>query len=72
MGNRLTTGWQNRIMVGCGALLMKQAGDEPLRGHGRTDGQPIGIITEADIAHAVADGKDGTVSDLGLMTLARP
>jgi CBS domain-containing protein len=40
------------------AYLMKHAGATALMiRNGHTD-EPIGIITEADVAHAVADGKD--------------
>jgi CBS domain-containing protein len=40
------------------AYLMKHAGTSALVVLNPQTGQPAGIITEADIAHAVADGKD--------------
>jgi CBS domain-containing protein len=40
------------------AYLMKNAGTTALVALNPQTGQPTGIITEADIAHAVADGKD--------------
>ena len=40
------------------AYLMKHAGTTALVVLSPQTGQPAGIITEADIAHAVADGKD--------------
>jgi CBS domain-containing protein len=40
------------------AYLMKHAGTTALMVLDARTGQPAGIITEADIAHAVADGKD--------------
>jgi CBS domain-containing protein len=40
------------------AYLMKHAGVTALIVLDARTGQPAGIITEADIAHAVADGKD--------------
>jgi CBS domain-containing protein len=51
------------------AYLMKHAGATALIVlDARTD-QPVGIVTEADIAHAVADGKDvNSVRILELMT----
>ena len=39
------------------AYLMKHAGASALMVLHAHTGQPIGIITEEDIAHAVADGK---------------
>ncbi len=44
--------------VAAAAYLMKHAGVTALVVLDARTGQPIGIITEADIAHAVADGKD--------------
>jgi CBS domain-containing protein len=44
--------------VAAAAYLMKHAGATALMIRDRLTDQPIGIITEADIAHAVADGKD--------------
>jgi CBS domain-containing protein len=44
--------------VAAAAYLMKHAGTTALMVLDPWTGQPAGIITEADIAHAVADGKD--------------
>lgn len=52
------------------ACIMKHAGALMVL-HAHT-GQPIGIITEKDIAHAVADGKDlGQTRIHDLMTGSR-
>jgi CBS domain-containing protein len=40
------------------AYLMKHAGTTALTVVDAHAGQPAGIITEADVAHAIADGKD--------------
>lgn len=57
--------------VAAAAYVMKHAGATALVVVDETD-QPLGIITEADIAHAVADGKDlSSVRIHDLMT-ARP
>jgi CBS domain-containing protein len=44
--------------VAAAAYLMKHAGTTALMVMDPQTGQPAGIITEADVAHAVADGKD--------------
>jgi CBS domain-containing protein len=44
--------------VAAAAYLMKHAGATALLVVDAHSGQPVGIITEADIAHAIADGKD--------------
>ena len=44
--------------VAAAAYLMKHAGVSALMVLDARTGQPAGIIMEADIAHAVADGKD--------------
>jgi CBS domain-containing protein len=44
--------------VAAAAYLMKHAGTTALMVVDAQTGQPAGIITEADIAHAIADGKD--------------
>ena len=55
--------------VAAAAYLMKHAGATALLIRDGHTGQPIGIITEADIAHAVADGKDvNSVRIYDLMT----
>jgi CBS domain-containing protein len=48
--------------VAAAAYLMKHAGTTALIVVDAQTGQPAGIITEADVAHAIADGKD--VNDL--------
>jgi CBS domain-containing protein len=58
--------------VAAAAYLMKHAGATALVVVDEWTDQPLGIITEADIAHAVADGKDlSNVRIHDLMT-ARP
>jgi CBS domain-containing protein len=44
--------------VAAAAYLMKHAGATALMVMDAQSGQPAGIITEADVAHAIADGKD--------------
>ena len=44
--------------VAAAAYLMKHAGTTALMVVNAQTGQPAGIITEADVAHAIADGKD--------------
>jgi len=44
--------------VAAAAYLMKHAGTTALIVANAQTGQPAGIITEADIAHAISDGKD--------------
>ena len=44
--------------VAAAAYLMKHAGTTALMVTDAQTGQPAGIITEADVAHAIADGKD--------------
>jgi CBS domain-containing protein len=44
--------------VGAAAYLMKRADATALIVTRAPAGQPVGIITEADISHAVADGKN--------------
>ena len=53
----LTTVEQNDH-VAAAAYLMKHAGATALVVLNAQTDRPIGIVTEADIAHAVADGKD--------------
>lgn len=48
--------------VAAAAYLMKHAGTTALMVVNAQTGQPAGIITEADVARAIADGKD--VNDL--------
>src|SRR5260370_17255835 len=54
------------------AYLMKHAGTTALMVMDAQTGQPIGIITEADIAHAVADGKDVNSVRIHELMTARP
>jgi IMP dehydrogenase len=44
--------------VAAAAYLMKHAGTTALIVADAQTGQPVGIITETDVAHAIADGKD--------------
>jgi CBS domain-containing protein len=44
--------------VAAAAYLMKHAGATALMIRNGSSGEPIGIITETDVAHAVADGMD--------------
>ena len=44
--------------VAAAAYLMKHAGTTALIVADAQTGQPAGIITETDVAHAIADGKD--------------
>jgi CBS domain-containing protein len=44
--------------VAAAAYLMKHAGTTALMVMDAQTGQPAGIITQADLAHAIADGKD--------------
>jgi CBS domain-containing protein len=44
--------------VAAAAYLMKHAGTAALIVADAQTGQPAGLITEADVAHAMADGKD--------------
>ena len=44
--------------VAAAAYLMKHTGTTALIVADAQTGQPTGIITEADVAHAIADGKD--------------
>jgi len=44
--------------VAAAAYLMKHAGTAALIVADAQTGQPAGLITEADVAHAIADGKD--------------
>ncbi len=48
--------------VAAAAYLMKHAGTTALTVVNAQTGQPAGIITEADIDRAIADGKDVTTS----------
>jgi CBS domain-containing protein len=54
------------------AYLMKHAGTTALLVLDEQTGQPAGIVTEADIAHAVADGKDMNQARIRDLMTARP
>src|SRR5260370_28629237 len=59
--------------VAAAAYLMKHAGTTALMVLDPQTGQPAGIITEADVAHAVADGKDVNSTRIyAVMTTRRP
>lgn len=66
MGPPLTTA-DNNDHVAAAAYLMKHAGATALVVLDAVTGQAAGILTEADIAHAVADGKD--LNDLPIRKL---
>jgi len=53
--------------VAAAAYLMKHAGTTALIVVDAQTGQPTGIITQADVAHAIADGKD--VNDVWVDTV---
>jgi CBS domain-containing protein len=53
--------------VAAAAYLMKQAGTAALMVTDAQTGQPAGIITQADITRAIADGKD--VNDVRVHTV---
>ena len=67
----LTTVNQNDH-VAAAAYLMKHAGTTALMVLETQADQPAGIITEADIAHAVADGKDVNSTRIYELMTARP
>jgi CBS domain-containing protein len=58
--------------VAAAAYLMKHAGATALTVLDARTGQPTGIITEADIAHAVADGKDVNSTRINVLMTSRP
>jgi CBS domain-containing protein len=67
----LTTVNQNDH-VAAAAYLMKHAGTTALMVLDTHADQPAGIITEADIAHAVADGKDVNSTRIYELMTTRP
>ena len=67
----LTTVEQNDH-IAAAAYLMKHAGTTALMVLDARTGQPTGIITEADIAHAVADGKDVNSTRIYALMTAHP
>jgi CBS domain-containing protein len=58
--------------VGAAAYLMKRADTTALIVTQARTRQPIGIITEADISHAVADGKNPNDVRIYQLMTARP
>jgi len=58
--------------VAAAAYLMKHAGTAALLVVDAQSGQPVGLISEADIAHAIADGKDVNDVWVGAVMTARP
>jgi len=58
--------------VAAAAYLMKHAGTTALMVVDAHAGQPAGIITEADVAHAIADGKDVNDVWVGAVMTTRP
>ena len=54
------------------AYLMKHTGTTALLVADTQTGQPVGIITETDIAHAIADGQDINDVWAGVVTTLRP
>ncbi len=58
--------------VAAAAYLMKRAGATALTVVDARTSQPTGIITEADIAHAVGDGKDVNSTRINVLMTSRP
>ena len=58
--------------VAAAAYLMKHAGTTALLVVDAQTGQPAGIITEADVAHAIADGNDVNDVWVGAVMTTRP
>ena len=58
--------------VAAAAYLMKRAGATALIVTQAQSGQPVGIVTEADISHAVADGKNPNDVRIYQQMTARP
>jgi len=58
--------------VAAAAYLMKHAGTTALIVADAQTGQPVGIITEGDVAHAIADGKDVNDVWVGTVMTTRP
>ena len=58
--------------VAAAAYLMKHAGTTALMVVDAQTGQPAGIITEADVAHAIADGKDVNNTWVDAVITTRP
>jgi CBS domain-containing protein len=58
--------------VAAAAYLMKHAGTTALLVVDAQSGQPVGLITEADVAHVIADGKDVNDVWVGAVMTSRP
>jgi CBS domain-containing protein len=58
--------------VAAAAYLMKHSGTTALMVMNAQTGQPAGIITQADIAHAIADGKDANHVRVDAVMTTRP
>ena len=58
--------------VAAAAYLMKHAGTTALMVVNAQTGQPAGIITEADVARAIADGKDLNDIRVHAVMITRP
>ncbi len=58
--------------VAAAAYLMKHAGTTALMVVNAHTGQPAGIITQADVARAIANGKDLNDVRVHAVTIARP
>jgi len=58
--------------VAAAAYLMKHAGTTALMVADAQTGQPAGIITEADVTHAIADGRDVNDVWVDAVMTARP
>ena len=58
--------------VAAAAYLMKHAGTTALMVVDAQTGQPAGIITEADVARAIADGRDVNSTWVGAVVTTRP
>jgi CBS domain-containing protein len=58
--------------VAAAAYLMKHAGATAVTVLDPRTSQPVGIVTEADIAHAVADGKDVNTTRIYELMTTRP
>ena len=67
----LTTVEQNDH-VAAAAYLMKHAGATAVTVLDPRTSQPVGIVTDADIAHAVADGKDVNTTRIYELMTTRP
>ena len=63
---------EQQAHVAAAAYLMKHAGTTALMVLDPQTGQPVGIITEADVAHAVADGKDVNSTRIHDVMTTRP